>query len=411
MNKPKHIDPLPYFSVSDHCLAIAGRTAIELDQSGSPFYVYSKQRIEQKLSTLRTAMPRNIRLHYAVKANPMADLITWLSPQCDGLDVASGGELQNTLALGIDGQDISFAGPGKSIDELTLAIKSGCNLNIESDTELTRVIELSQQLKQVARVALRINPDFELKSSGMQMAGGAKPFGVDSEKALPILQRMLAAKLDFRGIQIYAGSQNLSASAINQAMTQTFALGAALSQELGQTLASFNIGGGFGVPYFAGQEELDIEAVGRHLHDLMQDYQATFSETDIILELGRYIVADAGVYLCKITDKKVSRGETFLITNGGLHHNLAASGNFGQVIRKNYPVLIANKLATTAKDPVEEVTIVGPLCTPLDILAKHIRLPKADIGDYVAVFQTGAYGYSASPKDFLGHPAANEILL
>ena len=411
MNKPKHIDPLSYFSVHDHCLAIAGRTPMELDQFDRPFYVYSKQRIEQKLSALRSAMPATIHLHYAVKANPMADLIAWLSPHCDGLDVASGGELQKALTLGVAGQDISFAGPGKSLNELTLAIESDCTLNIESETELSRVIELSQQLKKTARVALRLNPNFELKSSGMQMAGGAKPFGVDAETALPILQKMIAAGLNFRGIQIYAGSQNLSASAINQAMSQTFALGAQLSQELGQSLPSFNVGGGFGVPYFAGQEELDLGAVGQHLHGLMTDYQSVFAETDIILELGRYLVADAGVYLCKITDKKVSRGETFLITNGGLHHSLAASGNFGQVIRKNYPVLIANKLESGNKSPTEEVTIVGPLCTPLDILAKHVPLPKADIGDYVAVFQTGAYGYSASPKDFLGHPAATEILL
>ena len=411
MNKPKHIDPLPYFSVHDHCLAIAGRTPVELDQFDRPFYIYSKQRIEQKLSALRSVIPSNIHLHYAVKANPMADLIAWLGSRCEGLDVASGGELQKALSLGIAGQDISFAGPGKSLGELTLAIESDCTLNIESETELTRVIELSQQLKKTARVALRLNPNFELKSSGMQMAGGTKPFGVDAETALPILQRMLAAGLNFRGIQIYAGSQNLSASAINEAMTQTFALGAQLSQELGQPLPSFNVGGGFGVPYFAGQQELDLDAVGKHLHSLMQDYQSVFAETDIILELGRYLVADAGVYLCKVTDKKVSRGETFLITNGGLHHSLAASGNFGQVIRKNYPVLIANKLEPTNKNHTEEVTIVGPLCTPLDILAKHVQLPKADIGDYVAVFQTGAYGYSASPKDFLGHPAAHEILL
>ena len=205
MNKPKHIDPLPYFSVHDHCLAIDGRTPVELDQFDRPFYVYSKQRIEQKLSALRSVIPSNIHLHYAVKANPMADLIAWLGSRCEGLDVASGGELQKALSLGIAGQDISFAGPGKSLGELTLAIESDCTLNIESETELTRVIELSQQLKKTARVSLRLNPNFELKSSGMQMAGGAKPFGVDAETALPILQRMLAAGLNFRGIQIYAG--------------------------------------------------------------------------------------------------------------------------------------------------------------------------------------------------------------
>tara|TARA_B110000977_G_scaffold87810_1_gene116793 strand:+ start:10671 stop:11906 length:1236 start_codon:yes stop_codon:yes gene_type:complete len=411
MNKPKHIDPLVYFSQHENCLAIAAQTPIELDQFERPFYVYSKQRIKQKLVALRATMPASIQLHYAVKANPMADLVAWLSPHCDGLDVASGGELQNVLNLGIAGENISFAGPGKSLDELKLAIESDCTLNIESETELKRVINLSQHLKKTAHVALRLNPDFELKSSGMQMAGGAKPFGVDAETALPILEKILASGLNFRGIQIYAGSQNLSANAINEAMTQTFALGAQLSQELGRPLPCFNVGGGFGVPYFAGQEELDLAAVGQHLHTLMQDYASVFAETDIILELGRYLVADAGVYLCKITDKKISRGETFLIANGGLHHSLAASGNFGQVIRKNYPVLIANKLQATDNSNLEKVTIVGPLCTPLDILAKHIILPKADIGDYVAVFQTGAYGYSASPKDFLGHPAAHEILL
>ena len=169
-----------------------------------------------------------------------------------------------------------------------------------------------------------------------------------------------------------------------------------------------NLGGGFGIPYFSGERRLALTPVGQSLQLLLQQYQVALADIELVIELGRYLVAEAGVYVCQVLDKKVSRGTTYLVCNGGLHHHLANSGNFGQVIRKNYPVAIGNKLSATEQ---EQVTIVGPLCTPLDIIADKVLLPITEPGDWVVVYQSGAYGPTASPQQFLGHPAVVEVLL
>ena len=167
-----------------------------------------------------------------------------------------------------------------------------------------------------------------------------------------------------------------------------------------------NLGGGFGIPYFHGEQVLDVEQVGEALKDALNGRHPLLRETTFAIELGRWLVGECGVYLTRIVDRKVSHGKTFLVTDGGMHHQLAASGNFGQVIRRNYPVAIANRFG---EPPAEEVTVVGCLCTPLDRLADDVMLPRAEVGDLVAVFLAGAYGLSASPQAFLGQQPALEI--
>jgi diaminopimelate decarboxylase len=127
-----------------------------------------------------------------------------------------------------------------------------------------------------------------------------------------------------------------------------------------------------------------------------------------VIELGRYLVGECGVYVTRVLDRKVSRGKTYLVVDGGMHHQLAASGNFGQAIRRNYPVIVGNR-ADSALD--ENATVVGCLCTPLDLLADDVKLPQADIDDLIVIFQQGAYGLTASPTAFLGHPAPAEVLV
>jgi diaminopimelate decarboxylase len=246
----------------------------------------------------------------------------------------------------------------------------------------------------------------------MKMSGGAKPFGIDEEQITEVLTNLPLEFINLRGFHIYAGSQNLSADAIIVSQQKTFALAQSLAditKKITQISINYlNIGGGFGVPYFDNQQPLDIISICKNLESLLVQYKSLVTATEVILELGRYLVAEAGVYVCRIIDKKVSRGTTYLVCNGGLHHHLANSGNFGQVIRKNYPVLIGNKLHNS---DLELVNIVGPLCTPLDIIADKVMLPTAEIDDYVVVFQSGAYGASASPKDFLSQPNLSEILI
>lgn len=404
-----HYAPADLFEVKDHCLHIGGQNIINITRNhpDTPLYIYDGSIIKHKIDLLKQHLPTSVHIHYAIKANPMPEVVNYIQPLVAGLDVASGKELSIALQSKMDPSEISFAGPGKSISELQLAVKSGITLNVESETELDRIATIAEQTGITPFVALRINPDFELKTSGMKMSGGPKQFGVDAEIARTIIKKIIKLNFHFRGLHIFSGSQNLKPDAIIEAQTKTFALARQLADQTGTELQRLNIGGGFGIPYFPGERPLDLTPIGANLEKLIEQFAESFANTTIITELGRYIVGEAGVYISQIIDKKISRGSTFLIVNGGLHHHLAASGNFGQVIRKNYPVTIANKIGLQT----EHASVVGPLCTPLDVLAQDMELPSAEIGDYVAVFQSGAYGYTASPLNFLSHPYPQEIFI
>ena len=407
--KLQHYNFLQGFDIQDQCLLIGGQkiTEIVLDGSYVPAYLYDHNIIDHKIRELRKYLPERIFLHYAIKANPLKKVVNYISSQVDGLDVASGNELALAMENNLNASNISFAGPGKSDQDLVMAIRSGIVINLESETEINRVIKISDELNTIANVALRINPDFELKTSGMKMSGGSKPFGVDEEKAPELIARLASSPLNFVGLHIYSGSQNLNAKHITEAQSKTLSIAADLFQQTKMRFKQVNIGGGFGIPYFPGEQPLDLELIGNDLNSLMREFSKICTDTQIIIELGRYIVGECGIYLCKVIDKKVSRGKTFLVVNGGMHQHLAASGNLGQVIRKNFPLTVANKIGAET----EKVDVVGSLCTPLDVLGRDIELPRAEVGDYIAVFNSGAYGYSASPLDFLSHPHPREIFL
>lgn len=401
--------PVLAFGEADGCLTVGGQNVQTLvEHHGTPLFLYERDFLDKRVSELRAALPKRISLHYAVKANPFVDVVSHMSGICDGLDVASKGELALALQTQTKVEDISFAGPGKRDDELKAAVEAGCLIVLESLNEARRLSIIAKSLGSRPRVALRLNPDFELKTAGMRMSGGPKPFGVDAEQAPEILSELAELNLDFQGLHIFTGSQNLKIDALIEAYENIFALVDRLLPHLPAALHWLNIGGGLGVPYFPGDEHLDLKQLGDRLSELLKGLSHAYDECEIVMELGRYLVAEAGVYICEIVDKKTSREEVFLVTDGGLHHQLAASGNFGQILRKNYPVAIANRLCQAE---LELVNIVGCLCTPLDRLADKVQLPKAEVGDLVAVFLAGAYGASASPQGFLGHGAAKEMLL
>jgi diaminopimelate decarboxylase len=242
----------------------------------------------------------------------------------------------------------------------------------------------------------------------MKMGGGPKQFGIDAEQVPAVLADIRSLGLAFEGFHIFSGSQNLRAEAICEAQTRALDLAVQLAADAPAPITSLNLGGGFGIPYFPGEKRLELEPIGRHLAELVERANGLLPRAQLVIELGRYLVGEAGVYVCRVLDRKVSRGEVFLVTDGGLHHHLAASGNFGQVIRKNYPVEIGNRAAGA---PRERATVVGPLCTPLDLLGDAMDLPAAQPGDLVVVFQSGAYGYTASPHLFLSHPPPLEVLV
>jgi diaminopimelate decarboxylase len=407
----KPLGPIPAgFAAIDGELAIAGRkvSALVEEAGGTPLFVYAADRLRARVADLRAAMPERLALHYAVKANPFAPLLGLMTGLVDGFDIASGGELTMVRAAGIDPARVSFAGPGKRDAELEAAIAAGVTINLESEGEAARALAIAERLGQRPRLAIRVNPDFDLKGSGMKMGGGAKPFGVDAERVPDLARRVIAAGAEWRGFHIFAGSQALDADAIIETQGQTLALAARLAEESGAPLPHCNLGGGFGIPYFPGDEPVDVTRIGAALVERFESLPAVLAGTAFCIELGRYLVGESGVYLTRIVDRKVSHGEVYLVTDGGLHHQLAASGNFGTVVRRNYPVAIASRFGAEVE---EEASVVGCLCTPLDRLADKAGFPRADVGDLVAVFCAGAYGASASPAMFLGQGPAREMLV
>lgn len=401
------------FPVVDNRLQIAGQPVSRLAEvlGQTPFYVYDRQRIAARVAELRAALPAAWELHYAVKANPMPAVVQALAGWVDGIDVASAGELRIALDTGIAPERISFAGPGKREPEIAQAVAAGIVLNLESERELMHAARCGERLGLRPTVALRINPDFEMKGSAARMGGGPRQFGVDAEQAGALLQAMHALPVEFVGFHLYFGSQNLKADAIAQSQAQAVAMAARLAEQAPAPVRLLNLGGGLGIPYFPGESALDLAALSKHMHGLAPQIAAQFPQATPVLELGRYLVGEAGAYVCRVIDRKVSRGEVFLVTDGGLHHHLAASGNFGQVIRRNYPVVLADRVAPDADHPIETASVVGPLCTALDLLGDKLALPRAEVGDLVAVLASGAYGLSASPQRFLSHPAALEALV
>ena len=408
--KPHGPIPPGFRADADGMLLIGGDRADTLADmaADTPLFVYDSAMLTARVAEWRAAMPAEVQLHYAMKANPYAPLLAFMAQLVDGFDVASGGELKAALASGMPAGDISFAGPGKRDRELEATITAGATVNLESVGEADRALSIADHLGITPSLAVRVNPDFDLKGSGMKMGGGAKPFGVDAAEVPTLVRRLQAAGADWQGFHIFAGSQALDASAIAETQAQTVALAARLANDIGTPPPLVNLGGGMGVPYFPGDKPVDAVAVGDALTETLAARDPILAGSRFAMELGRWLVAEAGVYLTRIVDRKTSHGETFLVTDGGLHHQLAASGNFGTVIRRNYPIAVAGRFGVEAE---ETVSVVGCLCTPLDRLGDQVALPRADVGELIALFLAGAYGASASPATFLGQGAAREILV
>jgi diaminopimelate decarboxylase len=403
--------PIAAFERKSGVLAVGGIPIDRLAEriGRTPFFAYDRALLTARVEQLHQAIPKGIDVSYAIKANPMPAVVQHLSGLVHSFDVASADEMRIALDTPMPASRVSFAGPGKTPAELTQAIAAGVTIEMESETEAERVASIGERLGIRPKAAVRVNPDFEVKGSGMRLGGGPQQFGVDSERVPALLKKLAETGTDFLGFHIFAGSQNLRTDILCDAQRKTVALALRLAEVAPVPVRYLNIGGGFGIPYFEGDEPLDLAAIGANLDELLTGtIRPNLGEARVVVELGRYIVGECGVYVTRIIDRKESRGRTFLIVDGGLHHQLAASGNFGQVIRRNYPVAIGNRMEEA---PTEVVTIVGCLCTPLDTLGDNLLIPACGIGDFVVVFQAGAYGLTASPTAFLSHPAPVEVLV
>lgn len=375
----------------------------------TPFFAYDRSLLDARVGLLRSTLPDGISLSYAMKANPMPAVVQHLAGLVDAIDVASAGELRTALDTGMRARDISFAGPGKTPVEIRQAVAAGVTIELESTTEAGRVIAAGEELGVRPRVAIRVNPDFAVKGSGMRMGGGPQQFGIDVERVPQVIDDLVAADLELAGFHVFAGSQNLQADILCEAQDRTVELVLALADKTPTPIAYVNLGGGFGIPYFERDQPLDLRRVADNLARLLDtEIRPNLPDAKTVIELGRYLVGECGVYVTQVVDRKESRGRTYLVVDGGMHHQLAASGNFGQKIRRNYPIAIGNRIDQPG---VGAQHVVGSLCTPLDLLGENVDLPAVDIGDLVVVFHAGAYGLTASPTAFLGHPAPVEVLV
>ena len=402
--------PAGFDTSADGVLMIGGHDVRTLvaEAGSTPLFVFDNNLIGAKLALFRAALPDGLGLHYSVKANPYPPLLEWLCKFVDGFDIASGGELDALESVEACVLPLNFAGPGKTDHELKRAIQSDATICVESPGETARVLDIGGKLGTRPKVMVRVNPPFRLQGEAMIMGAAASPFGIDHDKAADVVRGLIEAGADWRGLHIAPGSQCLDWAAIVAAQGASVALAGQIADAAGAEPREVNLGGGFGIPCFAGEAPLDLYSMGQAMGEMLADVPGPLCASRFTLELGRWLVGEAGVYLTRVIDRKDSRGQPFLVTDGGLHHMLAAVGSVGQSVRRNYPVAVATRYGA----PVEEaVNIVGNLCTPLDLLADQVDLPRADPGDLIAIFCAGAYGVTASPQAFHSQAAAQEMMV
>jgi diaminopimelate decarboxylase len=402
-----------YFNASQAELRLNGvPVTIIAALYGTPLFIYDSHILDQKWTLLRRTFPPEFYISYSVKANPNCTILQHFLAKGCGLEIASGGEFHQALQAGCPPHRMLFAGPGKTDAELELVLTYAIGeIHIESLREIERIEAISRRLGVRARVAVRVNPSGEAQGGAMRMGGKPAPFGIDEESLDIVLEGIWAAPtLDFRGLHLFTGTQILDATILLGQYRKGLEIAQRVAARLQQPLQTLDFGGGLGIPYFANEHDLDLEVLRQGLTTLMAEIQGDvlLAGTQLIVEPGRYLVGEAGVYVTRITDIKISRGKKFLIVDGGMHHHLAASGNLGQVIKRNFPVALLTKLD---QNPTEVVDVVGPLCTPLDVLARDLSLPRAEVGELIGVFQSGAYARTASPLGFLSHPTPAEVLV
>lgn len=400
-----------YFGARDGELLVGGLPVGEIaDRFGTPVYIYSADVVDAKLGRLRQALPADFEIHYSAKANPSQVILRHVLLRGCGLEVASSGELHQALVAGCDPARILFAGPGKTDSELRFALESRIGeIHVESLDEIARLATAVRQLGARGRVAVRVNPGREVEGGALRMGGKPSPFGIDEELLDSAMERIEREEvLEFGGLHFYLGSQILDHQVLIRQYRGCLETVFLLAQRTGRPIPTVDFGGGFGIPYFQHEQELDVELLGRDLGALTAAARGRpgLAGTRFLVEPGRYLVGEAGIYVARVNTVKRSRGRNFVVVDGGMNHHLAASGNLGQVIRRNLPVALINKLGSPDG---EKADVVGPLCTPLDTLARDLPIPRPEPGDLVGIFQSGAYARSASPLGFLSHPAPPEV--
>ncbi|MFB5761680.1 type III PLP-dependent enzyme [Paenibacillus medicaginis] len=384
----------------------------------TPFFLYDGDALCSHVSSILARLHPAVKLHYALKANGNVSIAALLRSLGCGAEIASSGELYTALKAGYKPEDIIFAGPGKTESELNETVETGIGcVNVESVRELRLLEKAAERSGACVRTAIRINPDADVSGATIKMGGIARPFGVDESQLDVFFAALRECRyIQFQGIQIYTGTQMLKAEDIIGSFENTVRLAGEISVKYSLPVNSINLGGGFGIPYFAHEQPLDMDRVLQHLNRLAAEAVQRMPGVRLIIESGRYLVAQSGMYVAKVLYTKTSKGEKFAVTDGGMNHYASAAFR-GRRLRDNFPVKVfsAHNRQQGGDNPgqadqEEEVTVVGPLCTPEDCLVRKVKLPLIREADYIGIPNAGAYGLSYSPVDFLGHPAPAELL-
>ena len=401
----------PYFSASDDGqLLIGGYPAEELvaEAGGTPLFVYDNNIVGSQIARFKGAMADGVALHYSVTANPYEPLLEFLGRYVDGFRIVSLGEMRRLEAARLAGIPMNFAGPAKLDTELEAAVKARATISVESEGEAARAISAGERVGVQPRIAVRVTPPFMIEDGRVTLACAASPFGVDAERVPAMIVGLIEAGVDWRGLHMFTGAQCLDAEALAEVHRLTVAHAGEIAAQVGVPVPELNLGSGFDIPCRPGDESLDIDRVANALTETLCNAPPLLATTRYSIELGRWLVAESGVYLTRVVDRTESCGQTFLTTDGGGHHLIGATGSLGERGRANYPIAVANRFEKPAE---EQVTVTGCLCTPFDVLGDEVGLPRADVGDLIAVFCAGAYGLSASPQAWESRPLAREMLV
>jgi diaminopimelate decarboxylase len=407
----KPTGPIPsHFAAIDGHLYIGGVPVDELveEAGGTPLFVYDNNIVGAQVARFKGAMADGIALHYSVTANPYEPLLEFLGRYVDGFRIVSGGELKLLQTAGLAGIPIDFAGPGKRDSELEAAIKADATISVESESEAARAIRAAEKVGIRPKISVRVTPPFAIEEGRVSIGSRPSPFGVDADRVPLLVRGLLEAGVDWRGLHMFGGTQCLDAEALAEVHRVTVAHAGEIADAIGEPLPELNLGSGFDIACRPGETPLDIDHVATALNRTLCEAPPMLATTNFTIELGRWLVGEAGVYLTRVLDRTESCGHTFLTTDGGGHHLIGATGSLGERGVINYPIALANRFDSP---PEEVVTVTGCLCTPFDVLGDQVELPHAEEGDLIAVFCAGAYGLSASPQGWESRPLAREMLV
>lgn len=364
----------------------------------SPMYLYDANIIIDRINRILKAFP-DFNLFYSLKANPNLTIAALIKSQGVGVEVASLGEIETALRSGFTPNQMGMAGPGKSKAELKRAVELGINLiSIESVNEIIALSQISKELGKEVAVLPRVNISEDSLNALEKMAGKSSQFGIDVEVLVKQLIDHKDLGVKYRGIHVYAGSQILSLESLVNHFERIYALGKRIAAQVGFELECINFGGGFGIPYSLEEQHLDIPKLGGIISQLLKD-----SGIQLYFELGRYLLAESGLFLVEILDVKTSKGKNYIVANSGINGFARPAMPWANRHRCE----IVSKIGETVTGVY---TVTGPLCLPSDVLAINVELPNPKPGDIIAFYGAGAYGYTMSPLLFLSQKTPIEVL-